>query len=100
MIPPRVYADFQNADQKGRLRLNCNGTRSDLASHQIELKSGLVLDIYADDLDKDGQPDNLQVTGVVEFSAEEQIWVARIDWSAIRHESERLTSVRQQSKPA
>jgi hypothetical protein len=30
MNKPKVYADFQNADSQGRLRLNCLGTVEDL----------------------------------------------------------------------
>ena len=43
MSPAKVYADFHNADAKGRLRLNCTGTVEDLARQQIELREGLAL---------------------------------------------------------
>jgi hypothetical protein len=88
MNRPRVYADFHNADAKGRLRLNCVGTIKDLARQHVQLQEGLVLTLYADDADERGQPDELQVTGVVEYSEDEKCWVARIDWAAIRHASE------------
>jgi hypothetical protein len=87
-MTPRVYADFQNADTKGRVRLNCNGTLEDLSKLQIELREGLVLTLYSDDLDDKGQLDELLVDGVVSFSADEHCWVAAIDWSAIRHTSD------------
>jgi hypothetical protein len=86
--PPRVYADFQNADPQGRLRLNCDGTARDLARQQVRLYDGLVLTLYSDDVDDQGRLDELEVTGVVQQSSEEQCWVARIDWSAVRHVSE------------
>ena len=88
MDTPRVYADLNNADPEGRLRLNCIGTIRDLARQQVRLLPGVVLTLYTDDTDAAGQPDDLQVTGVVEYSEQEQCWVARIDWSAIRHVSE------------
>ena len=88
MIQPRVYADFHNADAHGRLRLNCVGTIEDLARQGITLRDGLPLTFYADDLDPQGQPDELRVNGVVSFSEEEHCWVAVIDWSAIHHASE------------
>jgi hypothetical protein len=88
MNTPRVYADFHNADPHGRLRLNCTGTIQDLARQQVQLRDGLVLTLYADDADAQGRPDDLEVRGVVEYSAEEHGWVARIDWNAIRHASE------------
>ncbi len=88
MSSPRVYADFHNADAQGRLRLNCVGTTQDLVRERIVLREGLSLTLYADDEDENGQPDDLQVTGVVEYSAEEGCWVAKIDWAAIHHASE------------
>ena len=88
VLPPRIYVDFHNADGQGRIRLNCVGTTEDLARHQIELRDGTTLTLYSDDLDEQGQLDELQVMGVVSFSPDENCWVAAIDWSAIRHVSE------------
>jgi len=92
MLEPKVYADFNNADPQGRLRLNCLGTREDLAKHGVELREGLEITLYADDLDDEGQLDELVVKGVVSFSSEEKIWVATIDWKAIQHASDRRIS--------
>lgn len=92
MTKPRVYADFHNADSQGRLRLNCAGTVEDLSRQKIELRDGLALTLYADDLDAQGRLDELVAEGVVAFSTEEQLWVAVIDWSAIRHASEQNTA--------
>jgi hypothetical protein len=88
MVKPKVYADFHNADSRGRIRLNCIGTLEDLSRQQVQLRDGLVLALYADDLDDKGQPDELLVDGVVSFSEEEHCWVAAIDWPAIRHASD------------
>jgi hypothetical protein len=38
---PRVYADFRNADERGRLRLDRPGTREDLARQGLALAEGL-----------------------------------------------------------
>src|SRR5438105_526128 len=89
MTKPRVYAEFQNADSQGRLRLNCVGTMEDLAQQQLTLCEGLALTLYSDDLDDRGQPDELLVEGVVSFSKEENCWVASIDWAEIHHASDR-----------
>ena len=78
MNRPRVFADFHNADPQGRLRLNCVGTMEDLAKQTIELRAGLGLTLYSEDLETDGS---------VEFSGEEKVWVAAIDWNAV-HSSE------------
>ena len=88
MATPLVYADFHNADAHGRLRLNCAGTLEDLALQKVELREGLMVTLYADDLDDAGRLDELRVDGIVSFSGEEQLWVATIDWSEVRHASD------------
>ncbi len=93
MAKPKVYADFHNADPQGRLRLNCVGTIEDLARQQVELHEGLQLTLYSDDVDDQGELDELLADGVVSFSQEEHCWVATIDWSAIHHASEHRASV-------
>jgi hypothetical protein len=75
MNHPKVFADFHNADAKGRLRLNCIGTVEDLAQQMIVLRDGLSLTLYSEDL---------EVEGVVQYSTDENVWVAVIDWNAIR----------------
>jgi hypothetical protein len=72
---PKVFADFHNADAKGRLRLNCIGAVEDLAQQQIVLRDGLSLTLYSEEL---------EVEGVVQYSTDENVWVAVIDWNAIR----------------
>lgn len=74
MGKPRIFADFQNADRLGRLRLNCAGTLRDLADQGVRLSEGLALELYSEDL---------EVEGLVRHSAEEGLWVAAIDWQAI-----------------
>ena len=88
MVKPRVYADFHNADSTGRLRLDCVGTLDDLSQQRVELREGIVLTLYSDDLDEKGQLDKLLVDGVVSYSEEEHMWVAVIDWTAIHHASD------------
>ena len=75
MKKPRIFADFHNADAQGRLRLNCVGTVEDLACQKIVLKEGQSLILYSEDL---------EVDGVVRYSEKENLWVAVIDWDAIR----------------
>ena len=75
MNKPRVFADFHNADAKGRLRLNCAGTEADIKRQNIVLQDGQSLIIYSEEL---------EVAGVVHYSEEEKLWTAVIDWSAIQ----------------
>jgi hypothetical protein len=75
MCLSRVFVDFHNADEQGRLRLNCIGTIEDLARQQAELENGQQLTLYSEDL---------EVDGVLQFSEDEKVWVATIDWNQIK----------------
>ena len=70
-----VYADFHNADTRGRVRLNCVGTTRDLDEKQIKLEEGLHLTL---------SDDELEVEVEVHFAEDEKLWMAVIDWDAIR----------------
>jgi hypothetical protein len=85
---PRVYADFEKTDDKRRVLLTTVGTREDLARLGIELRPGLLLLLYRDDLDAQDKGDDLIAEGTVEFNGFKNRWVAVIDWDAVRHESE------------
>lgn len=89
MTLPHIYADFQNADALGRIRLNCVGTVRDLAEQGIELREGTALSLYCDDADDDGNRDHLVAVGTATYSADERCWVAVVDWNAVAHESQR-----------
>ena len=75
MATQTIYADFNNADPAGRLRLNCVGTVRDLGRLGVRLQDGLRLRVHDEELEADGE---------VSYSSDEQIWVAKIDWNAIR----------------
>ena len=75
MNKPRVFADFHNADVKGRVRLSCVGTVEDLERQGIVLRERQSLTIYSEEL---------EVEGVVHYSEEEKLWTAVIDWNAIQ----------------
>ena len=72
---PRVFADFHNADAKGRLRLSCIGTTADLKRQGIVLRGGQSVVIYSEEL---------EVEGIVQYSEEEKLWTVMIDWNAIQ----------------
>ena len=71
----RVFADFHNADVKSRLRLSCTGTIEDIKRQGIVLQNGQSLIIYSEEV---------EVEGIVQYSKEEKLWTAVIDWNAIR----------------
>jgi hypothetical protein len=79
----KVFADFHNADEQGRLRLNCIGTIEDLSCQGTQLIPGNKLLIYSKELEADT---------VIEYSDQERIWVAAIDWEQIREVTEVSTS--------
>ncbi len=87
IVPPRIYADFQNADALGRVRLNTAGTLHDLSRLRVQLREGLELTIYSDDADEAGHSIELVVGGIATYSTAENCWLAVIDWETIRHES-------------
>ncbi|MBY0458263.1 MAG: hypothetical protein K2V38_13060 [Gemmataceae bacterium] len=75
MAKPLISADFMNADPAGRVRLNCIGTIRDLARLGVQLADGLRVTLHDEELEADGE---------VAYSTDEHIWVAKIDWDAIR----------------
>lgn len=81
MSCPRIFADFHNADEQSRLRLSCVGTIEDLSRQNIKLQNGQLLTIYSEEL---------EVDGVVQYSEEESLWVAVIDWQQIRRVEDML----------
>jgi hypothetical protein len=75
MTKRELYVDFHNADPKGRVRLNCVGTLEGLERERITLSEGLALLVHDDELETEG---------IVRYSKGENLWVAEIDWDAIR----------------
>jgi hypothetical protein len=72
----KVFADFNNADSKGRVRLNTRGALYDLQNANIILEEGF--EVLLDD------EDSLSMKGIIEYSEEERIWVARVDWNMLK----------------
>jgi hypothetical protein len=75
MSKPTIYADFNNADSRGRIRLNCIGTVEALSRQGIQLREGLELTVHDEELETDGE---------AHFSAEESVWVAVVNWPMVR----------------
>jgi hypothetical protein len=72
---PVIYADFNNCDVQGRVRLNIAGSQRDLGSTGVRLDDGVVLHLTDNEL---------EVIGTAEFSEEENIWTARFSWDELR----------------
>jgi hypothetical protein len=69
-----IYADFNNADSEGRVRLNGLGTLRDLSWLGVYLKEDMPLTIHDEELCADG----------IAHHTSEGVWAARIDWKAIK----------------
>jgi hypothetical protein len=72
---PRVFVDFNNSDQLGRVRLYCIGTVHDLSRLGIALREGTELLLSCLELEAEG---------VATYSKEEGGWVAKVDWDKVR----------------
>jgi hypothetical protein len=72
---PRVFVDFNNSDQQGRVRLNTVGTVKDLNRLGIVLRDSIDIILYSLEL---------ETRGIVAYSPEEGLWVAKIDWNDVR----------------
>lgn len=76
MAMPVITADFNNADEQGRLRLSIIGATRDFARLGIRLENGLRITVCDNE--------ELEADAEVLYSTDEHIWVAKIDWDAIR----------------
>ena len=72
---PRVFVDFNNSDRQGRIRLNTVGTLQDLNRLGIILREGTKMILCSLELETEG---------IATYSAEEGLWVAKIDWGHIQ----------------
>lgn len=89
---PRLLADF-NGYFGDVLCLSHSNNCPTESGDTVALREGMIVTAYDDDLDEQGQRDNLIATGVVERSGESlrcrgSVWSLRIDDNGLRHESE------------
>ena len=93
MKRPQFYVDFNELLESDLVALSARDEKLSSTGEKILLREGLVIDVYSDDLNDKGEPDNLIASGVVERNsssgwAKEIRWCCRIDAQGIRHESE------------
>lgn len=55
----RIFADFNNKDEQGRVRLSTVGSLKDVAEHKSELREGLEVILYT--------PDEFEMLGTLVF---------------------------------
>lgn len=73
---PRIYADFNNVDENGRLRLNVQGALDDIARLAVPLLAGDQVTLSDGELEVEG---SIEPSGTVPA-----FWTGRIDWSHVR----------------
>lgn len=74
----RIYSDFNNRDEQGRVRLNTVGSLKDLDRHKHEVREGLRVVLY--------MSDEFEVSGTLVH--EGGIWCGIPAWETIRYYNE------------
>lgn len=93
MTRPKFYVDFNELLTRNLVCLSQEDTKIASSGERIALSEGMEIDVYSDDIDDRGQPDNLVASGVVERNSvggwtAHIKWNCRIDENGIRHESD------------
>ena len=93
MNRPRFYVDFNELIEQDLVALSNEDTKKTSIGESVLLREGLSIDVYSDDVDDKGEPDNLIASGIVERGptsgwATHIKWCCRIDSNGIRHESD------------
>jgi hypothetical protein len=89
---PRLKADF-NGVFGDLLCLSHSDHGYDETGNKVRLEAGMQVTAFDEDIDDDGQPDDLIASGTVEPSPDwlqckGSRWALRIDEHGIRHQSE------------
>ena len=93
MKKPMLYVDFNEMLESNLVLLSAGDTKTDSRGEVVSLREGLEVVVYMDDMDDNGNIDNLVASGVVERNtsttgwAGHVKWCCRIDSSGIRYES-------------
>jgi hypothetical protein len=68
----RIYADFNNQDELGRVRLHGGASLQDIGRQEELLRPGLPIVLYTD------ENDYIEVDAVLVYDEHHQVWLA--DW--------------------
>src|SRR5438477_94281 len=93
----RLYADF-NGLSGDILCLSHSDTSLDANGAVVELREGMLVTVFEEDVDDQGRRDDLVANGTVERAPEwlrkhNSKWVLKIDRDGIRRESETCAEV-------
>lgn len=94
MENPRLYIDFNEMIEPDLYLLSVGDSMTNSHGEVVSLYEGLQVFVYSDDIDENGNIDNLVASGTVEINnqtyswSKHVKWCCRIDKNGIRHESE------------
>ena len=94
MKEARIYVDFNEMIEEDLVLLSKTDFKEDSQGNRVELKEGMKVKLYSDDLSGCSQVDNLIADGVVELNTHpgwstEAKWNCRINRAGIYNESQR-----------
>lgn len=83
MKEPRIYVDFNEMIEENLILLSKTDFKLDSGGNVVELKEGMSVKIYSDDLDENNNVDNLIAVGIVELNKYREIysWTAAAKWN-------------------
>ena len=70
-----IFADFNNTDTLGRLRLSVKGAVDCIREQNLRLYDGMPVTV--------SDEDEFTVNGIARWNDEEKIWVVEIDWEQL-----------------
>lgn len=93
MQKPYFYVDFNEMIDPNTVLLSAGDSKVDARGVTVQLHEGMLVSVYMDDLDANGNVDNLVANGVVTKNTEvgwaaHVKWCCRIDSDGIRSQSE------------
>lgn len=98
MKEARIYVDFNEMVEEDLVPLSNTDFKNDSKGNRIELKEGLKVKLYSNDLCSCNETDNLIADGIVELNPHSNSpftmkWNCRIDKKGINNESQRTKSI-------
>ena len=72
----RIYADFNNCEENGKVRLNTNGSLGDLFRVKKQIHAGMPVWLYDEEF---------EVESKLEYDKKWKIWMGDPHWSTIRY---------------
>jgi hypothetical protein len=94
MTKPIFYVDFNEMVERDLVLLSRFDNAVDRYGNEVLLFSGMEVDIYSDDVDEQGNADDLIASGRVEINTKRDEWSSHVKWCCridnrgVRHRSE------------